>query len=1217
MMIKQIFLAGGSLLAAVSCLAAKTDDIASFAAADTGEGAEIKLAEALPMRIDPSFVVPRTALPETWRTRTTMTNFWPVIGASDLDVIRSEAKDLGGTVSVESGEMSFAIVGEKGEPIWTSGLMKVGETRRFSAAVSTYPIFTFSTRGTGSGSWTNLVYVRDKEGWSRSTREIDTMHPLATYRLEQIRGNRDWENPFVFERNRLARHASMMVYPTAEAAQKAVSRGESPYFRSLDGLWRACFVPSPDQSPTNFFQSAFDDSAWRLVTVPNTSELIGFGTPLFCAFGYWWMVDPPFVTRPPTNDKWTVAREPNGTVCYRRAFTVPTAWKERRVRLMFDGFGAAIYVWVNGRPVGYAEDGRPGAEFDVTDYVTSGENTLAVQVLRLCDGCYMEDQDYFRLSGLFRSVYLWSTPARHLEDFFVTTRRETSAEPYDGGLWRLDVAARVPDGCRLETALYERDSFVVCGGTSLAVKAPRLWNAETPNLYRLVLTLRDEQGRTLESIPQTVGFREVENRGACILVNGQPVKFNGVNRHELCPETGYALSDEQIERDFKILKQNNVNAIRLSHYPNGPRFYELANEYGFYVLDEANFESHGLSQHGWNGYCRRPGYHGVGGARNPAVDPRFRAAAMDRETGMVLRDRNQPCVVMWSLGNEIFVISDFFTAAYDALKALDPTRPVMNQRNGKKDLEDAMYARPRRLLDYACQKEVTRPFIPCEYEHTEGNSYGNLIDYGRVFWSSDCLQGGFLWDFADQDFPQKRDPKTVKPGQPDWRWAYGGDFGDEPGHGTGCCNGAFRADRTPSPGVPEFKFIYQDAHIVAADPSSGSFTITNRAFFTSLDKYELEWTCEDDGRETAGGSLGRLNVPPRGGATFSLPVPQVRPEARLRTWNFVWKAVEATRWCEKGFELARDQVVVKGSNRLVAALGSAKLSEVGDDVVVTSGEQVWRLSKTSGSVFSWKVSGREMLKSPIEPCFWRAPVSKERSALRQVRHQWETAGEKRKVTSLACRVNGLACEVDVGFSFPTAAETSASVRYRFDGRLSVDFTLRPKGLEPIMVSKGWMRPPEPVPPPIPRIGLTFRVGLEYDQVEWFGRGPHENYPGRTASAFFGRHTLKAAEFLFPYAKPQESGNRSDVYEATVRNAAGGGLRIWASREPLHFNVLSYTAAELERRQHQAELESCGDWIVHVDGFQRGVDGTGAGLHPEDELCAEGEYNFGFVMEVCR
>lgn len=1204
-----------ALMAGVVCHAAtKNDDLAAFAAADTGEGAEVKLADALAMRIDPSFVTPREALPEAWRGRTAMTNFFPVSGSGDLDVIRSEAKELGGVVSVETGELAFAITGEKGEPIWSSGPLKAGETRRFAANVQAFPIVTFSTRGTGAGVWTNLVYVRDKEGWPRPTREIDTMHPLATYRLDQIKDNRDWENPFVFARNRLERHATMMVYDSEEAARAARSRADSPYFLSLDGIWKAVFSPSPDRAPADFFRPSFDDSSWREVSVPNTSELIGFGTPLFCAFGYWWMVDPPFVTRPPTSERWTVAREPNGTVSYRRTFTVPAGWKGRDVRLMFDGFGAALYVWVNGEKVGYAEDGRPGAEFDITRYVKAGANTLAVQVMRLCDGCYMEDQDYFRLSGLFRSVYLWSTPARHLEDFFVTTRRAGPDERYEGGTWVVDVAAKAPDGCSLSAALYARDRLVVRGGTRLEVRAPRLWSAETPNLYKLVLTVKDAAGRVVEAIPQTVGFREVENRGASILVNGKPVKFNGVNRHELCPETGYALTDGLIERDFRLLKQNNVNAIRLSHYPNGPRFYELANEYGFYIVDEANFESHGLSQHGWNGYCRRKGYHGVGGARNPAVDPRFRAAAMDRESGMVLRDRNQPCVTMWSLGNEIFVISDFFTEAYDAIKTLDPTRPVMNQRNGKKDLEDAMYARPTRIVEYARQRDVTRPFIPCEYEHTEGNSYGNLIDYGRAFWSSDCLQGGFLWDFADQDFPQKRNQKDVKPGQPDWRWAYGGDFGDEPGHGTGCCNGAFRADRTPSPGVPEFKYIYQDAHVVASDAAKGTFVITNRAFFTSLAKYELNWTCEDDGRAVAQGSLGRMDVPPQGGATLALTVPPCGPDVRLRTWNFVWTTAEATRGCEKGFELARDQVVQRCAEQAAGARPDdgvpCELTDGPDAVRAVCGDQVWTVSRKSGLVTSWTVGGEERLRSPIEPCLWRAPVSKERSALDQVRKIWEKAGASCTVTSFEVAKPGV---VKVAFAVPTAGETTATAEYRFGKRLEVRFALRPKGLPPIRISKGWMKPLEPVPPPIPRIGMTFRVDRGFARAEWFGRGPHENYPGRTASAFFGRYALPLSDFLFPYAKPQESGSRGETYEARVTDGNGRDIRIEAVGRPFHFNVLAYTAEELERRAHQAELESCGDWIVHVDGFQRGVEGSGEGLHGDQELVAEGDYSFSFTL----
>lgn len=1210
------------------------DKMAGFAAALVDAGGAVQAGDVLPMRLDPSFVVPQTALPESWRGRTEMTNFYPVAGAGALDVIRSEAAAFGGVAEVTAGELTFALTAEDGRELWSSGPLKAGARARFAVDVKDQPLVTFRTRGTGTGAWRDLDFVRNRAEWPHSGREIDAMHPLATYRREQIVGNRDWENPLVFERNRLPRHAFAVAYETEAAARANWGRAASGRWLSLDGAWKALFTPHPDAAPAGFEQRAFDDAAWRSVLVPNTSEIVGMGTPLFCAFGYWWTVDPPFVTRPAPPD-WTVAKEPNGTVNYRRAFTVPEGWRNLRTILVFDGFGAAVRVWLNGREVGYAEDGRPGAEFDVTPHLQAGTNLLAVQVYRLCDGCYMEDQDYFRLSGLFRSVWLRAEHATHVADFTVVTRRATEAEPYAGGAWCADVRAVVAGargGETLTARLYDAQGKQVaeartpCGPAAgataalpLAVRAPALWNAETPNLYRLVLTLADREGRTLEAFGDRVGFREIAWGGATIRVNGAAVKFNGVNRHEIAPETGYTMTEALLRRDLDLLKRSNVNAIRLAHYPNDPRFYELADEYGFYVVDEANFESHGLSQHGWNGFRRRKFHHGLGGARNPAVDPRFRAAALDRETGMVLRDRNRPCVVMWSLGNEIFVTSDFFTEAYDALKALDPTRPVMNQRNGKKDVVDDMYAPPRRLLAYARGAGVDKPFIPCEYEHTEGNSYGNLMDYARAFWSSEVLQGGFLWDWADQDFPQKRDAKDVKPGQPAFRWAYGGDFGDRPGHGTGCCNGAVRADRTPSPGVPELSYIYQDAHVVASDPAHGVFTVTNRAYFTSLAKYGMRWTCEDDGRAVASGDLGRLDVPPQGGRTLRLPVPPPTPGARRRTWTFVWTAAADTAWCKAGFACARDQVVEPeqpGGLRVCATASTLRVEETPNTVRLrlAADAQTWTVSKTAGVVTGWTVGGEEMLRSPIEPYFWRAPVSKERDALEQVRGVWQEAGARREVRACAVRHDATAATVRVDFAFPTAGATTGRAVYRFDGMgLRVAFTLEPKGLKPIRVSKGWMRPPVPVPPPIPRIGMVFRTSPAFGHARWFGRGPHENYPGRTASAFFGRYARAAADFLFPYAKPQESGNRGDVYELAVTDGAGKGFAVTAPGRPLHVNLLAYTAEELERRRHQAELEPCGDLIVHLDGFQRGVDGSGAGLHADQELVAEGTYSFSFVL----
>jgi len=1126
---------------------------------------------------------------------------------SELCLLKGAATRFAGKVGVDDatdGRAEFVLYGDDKE-LWRSGVMKTGDpARAFDVSFAGVGLVRLVTEGDCNvrADWVETVFTLD--GW---------MKPCGTYNPAVFESRPEWENPRVFRVGAERPTATMSLFDSVKAARKAGAREESPYFLSLDGLWKFHWAPHPDQRPQNFHQPGFPAETWREIAVPGCVEVRGYGTPIYKNSGYTFKSDPPFVTREP-EPRYTMFSERNAVSSYRRTFAVPEAWKGRTVYLRFDGFASALYVWLNGERIGYAEDGRQGAEFDITSALQAGENTLAVEVYRLCDGSYMEDQDFWRLSGLYRPVYLWSAPKSHLRDYFVRTA--PAAAGVYAGVWNLSVAAALDgaaQGVSLEAELYPRsfeggfwDKPVARGRAlpdggalrlDLPVASPRLWSAERPDLYTLVLTLKDARGRVLEAIPQKVGFRQVEAKGGQLLVNGQPVLFKGVNRHEMDPDHGYAVPLARMIQDITLMKRNNINAVRTCHYPNDPRWYDLCDEYGLYVMDEANLETHGLSDT----------------PRNPVIDPEYRAAAMDRQKGMVERDKNHPSVVIWSLGNENNVDSDFFGQAYAWVKGRDPGRAVQNQRNGPRDFMDAMYARVRDLEAYGRRTDTTMPFILCEYSHAMGNSSGNLSDYWRVINAHRNLQGGFIWDFADQAFRKPIPSERVRHGSPAHFWAYGGDYGDFPNDDNFNCNGLFQADRRPTPQLNEARYCYQTVAVEASDVTRGLFTVKNRAFFTPLSDFVCRWTYEENGEVIAEGSLGRLEVPPQGEKQIALPLSMVRRPAyaaRVSTWNFVFETTRKTLWADPGFVVAREQVVVPAEPQPVPMEGMAgreevRLAEAEAEVTVTGAAFTARISKETGSLVSWKVAGEEQLLAPLEPNFWRAPTDNDRGNQMAARHAvWRQAAARREVREVVVRreVDGN-WHVVVALAYPSAGETVGTLDYTFTdgGQIRVTFKVQPKGKRL---------------PALPRVGMTLQIPVGYDRVTWLGRGPHENYADRKASAFFGRHALPAGEFFFPYVEPQETGNRADTSWVTFTDAAGRGIRVTGD-PTINFSVLPYTLAELSARKHPWELNPCGNWVVSLDYGQMGLageDSWGARPWPEVQLPPERAYSYGFVLE---
>ena len=786
----------------------------------------------------------------------------------------------------------------------------------------------------------------------------------------------DWENPQVVGRNKAPAHATLVPYQDAATALRG-DRDASAFFRLLNGDWAFAWSPNPAAAPDGFYADDFDAGGWDTIPVPSNWQLQGYGTPMYTNVQY------PF---PPDNMP-EVPKDDNPVGCYRTTFTVPAGWAGRRVFIVFDGVDSAFYLWVNGKEVGYSQDSRLPAEFDLTPYLRPGENTLAVRVYRWSDGSYLEDQDFWRLSGIYRDVYLYAAPAVHLRDVWVRT--ELDADYRDADLKvRVDVTAYAdgvtPDGYQVTATLYDAEQQRVAESVSripdepafsdarerhldltMPVAAPRQWSAEDPTLYTLLVTLTDAAGEVLEVQAYRVGFRKVEIRDGKILINGVPVYFRGANRHEHDPDTGHAVSVASMIEDILLMKRFNFNAVRTCHYPDDPRWYDLCDEYGLYVIDEANIESHGV----WD---------------EPSRDPAWLTAFMERGTRMVERDKNHPSVVIWSMGNESGHGPNHAALA-DWIHAHDPTRPVHYESAHDEpyvDMISTMYPDLERLVAMATAPGEERPFILCEYAHAMGNSPGNLKEYWEIIESYPRLCGAFVWDWVDQGLR-----RTTEEGEA-W-FAYGGDYGDTPHDGSFCINGVIFPDRTIHPCMWEFKRVYQPVEVEAVDLAAGRIEVVNKHFFTDLGYLDGAWTLTADGEVVQQGRLPRLTTPSgeREALTLPLTVPDVAPATELRlTLSFA--LAEAAAWAEAGHEVAWAQfampVAAPAAAPLdVAAMPALRLTEAAGEAVVEGGPLRLVVDKAAGTLSSLSYEGRELLVSGPTPNFWRAPTENDMGQWRE------------------------------------------------------------------------------------------------------------------------------------------------------------------------------------------------------------------------------------------
>lgn len=1002
----------------------------------------------------------------------------------------------------------------------------------------------------------------------------------------------DLENPAVFERNKEPPRATFTAYADEESALSEVPVA-SPFVRSLNGTWRFRWTRAPADRPADFFRPEFDDSAWDEIPVPSNWEVLGYGVPIYTNVPYPFFPDPPLVP-----DDW------NPVGSYRRTFTVPDSWRGMQVLLHFGSVKSAMYVWVNGQEVGYSQGSKVPAEFNITSFLTPGENTLAVEVYRFSDGAYLEGQDYWKISGIERDVALIAMPGVHVRDFEVSSGLDSRY--LDGELsvdvWVRNVLARPIRAHRVTLRLLDREgepvlarpletTFALDAGAedvvtlAARVTRPDRWTAETPNLYTLVVTLADEQSRVLQAIPTRVGFRTVELRDGTLRVNGVPVTLRGVNRHEHDPHTGRVMSGELMLRDIELMKTHHVNAVRTSHYPDDPRWYELTDRYGLYVVDEANIESHGM------------GY-------DPEVtlgnDPAWKAAHLDRAIRMVERDRNHPSVIIWSMGNEAGDGVNF-EAVSAWIHRADPSRPVQYERALRRphvDIYAPMYARIPHLLDYASEPR-DRPLILCEYAHAMGNSVGNLRDYWDVIEAHEQLQGGFIWDWVDQGLYAE-----TWQGEP--YWAYGGDFGPPgvPSDGNFLINGLVQPDRTPSPHFEEVRKVYEPVRVRPVDLRNGRLRIVNLHDFTDLAELAGSWELTADTREVlARGDLGFIELAPHDSLDIGLPLPPIDPAPGVEYYLRVeFRTREARPFRPAGWLASWEQFtlpVYLPSPPVDPAAGSSlRLSESADELRVQGDEFELSVDRGTGLLRSYRFRGAELITAGPAPNYWRAPTDNDYgNGMPRRQAMWRDASAFRVLEELvAGRAGPSEVRIEASFRVPHVRGTQR-LAYTILGTGDVLIT---SGFEPDSDASAAAALPD-----LPRFGLRMRVAGDLDRVTWYGRGPHENYRDRLASAAVGIYESTPDGLYFPYVRPQENGNRTETRWLAMRDERGLGLLV-IGRPTFDWSALPYTQDDLDEGprktgRHTFDLTRREFVSVNLDLAQMGVGGDNSwGARPMEK-----------------
>jgi len=999
--------------------------------------------------------------------------------------------------------------------------------------------------------------------------------------------NNDWEDQTVFQINREEPRAHFFPFESEALALKN-DKSLSNYFQSLNGAWKFHFAKDPAQKAVGFEETDHDVSSWENINVPGHWEMQGWSVPIYLDEEYPFPPDPPFVPH-----------DYNAVGSYVKTFELDENWNGRDIFIHFGGVRSAFYFWLNGEFIGYSQGSKTPAEFDITDKVITGDNRIAVQVYRFSDGSYLEGQDTWRVSGLERDVYLYAVPKTRISDLFVKAELNDDLK---SGYFSLDIDFLQDDETAEEMtikAVLTGSSEILFDSTAVVKKSILFeevidqinpWSAEYPYLYNLQINLINAQKEVIESLTQQVGFKRVEIINGNLLVNGKAIMFRGVNRHEWDPVRGRSITEEIMVKDIKLMKENNINAVRTSHYPNQKRWYELCNKYGLYVIDEANIEAHGMQFHE-NSYG------------HIANDPTWTAQWIDRGKRMVERDKNQPCIIMWSMGNEAGD-GENFVKLYDWIKSRDNTRPVAYQPAWYEDHTDVvfpMYKNIEFISEYA-EKKTDKPLILCEYAHAMGNSVGNLQDYWDAFEKYDALQGGFIWDWVDQVILKTDENGT------DY-WAYGGDFGDEFAENDSnfCANGLIAADRTINPHMHEVKKVYQPVQFEADKLSRGRIKVTNRYDFIDLNHLDFEWFIKGNDKIISSGKMGKLDLIAGESQKLTFSLSGIIPEQGVEYFLMIRaKTNQNHPLISKGHIVAWEQFQLPISRELTTTpLTDMPIIIMNTDAGIEVHGEAFSVifNSATGQIKQYIYNGIEIFINPIEANFWRAPNDNDLgNGMPKRTGLWKNVSDSLKTEVIRSEVkNGLA-HIEVKSSYLSINLNSVYKVYG-NGIINIDnkYSIADTSL-----------------PEIPRIGIKMSLLGDFDELAWFGRGPHESYSDRKTSAAVGLYHGSVWEQTFQYVRPQETGNKTDVRWMALSNGkiglmAKGAPTFDSSVHQYPYEDLDYVPKGQKHGKLDIQQKDQVDWLIDLK--QMGVGGDNSwGARPHDKYTlSPGNYDYSFML----
>ena len=1003
------------------------------------------------------------------------------------------------------------------------------------------------------------------------------------------------ENPDVIGINKLDARATFFPYNSIELAKEnQLSKAEN--YLLLNGTWQFNYCESPELKPDDFYKEDYDTSNWSTIKVPANWEVEGFGVPIYVNVLYPFQkgeLNPPDIPD---------GHNPVGS--YKRTFTVPNNWDGKDLFIHLGAVKSAFYIWINGKKVGYSQGSKLPAEFNVTNFVKSGNNSIALEVYRWSDGSYLECQDFWRISGIERDVYLYARPKVQLADYFAKAGLENN---YTDGVFDLtvdvnNIDAKTQKGTVVveisknnQTIYTSVSAYNIASNSSQTINfnksiaQVKTWSAEVPELYQLNIIIKDKKGHVLEAISRKIGFRTSEVKNGQYLVNGKPILFKGVNRHEHDPITGHVISKEDMLKDIKIFKEYNINAVRTCHYPNDPYFYELCDAYGIYVIDEANIESHGM------GYDLH---------RTLANNPKWLKAHLDRTERMVQRDKNHPSIVIWSLGNEAGNGYNFYNS-YLLAKKLDNSRPTQYERAAYEwntDLYVPMYETPEGVEAYAKNDKMTKPLVQCEYAHAMGNSMGGFKEYWDLFEKYDKLQGGFIWDYVDQGI------KTIKNGKE--IYAYGGDFGPEgtPSDNNFLNNGLVQPDRKPNPHIFEVRHIHQDVKFYENDLANGIIDLKNWYFFRDLSNYKLNWEILENGHVVETGTIDDIVTTPQSKKAMTIPFKtQLKNDVEyFLNVSAVLKADEPL--LKAGHVVAYEQFQLQEATTALPekATGAVSYKAAGDAIIVTGKAFEMTFDEKTGTLTNYTYNNKSLLKRGPQVNFWRAPNDNDYGAHTQKKYkEWKDAGKSEQVVTSIKQLSN--SELEISFT-----------RNLFEGDANLTETYLVNGNGAVKVTNA-LKAIEGDHSNFFKFGNTLVLPEDYKNITYYGKGPFEAYADRQHAAKVGLFKQTIAEQYFPYIRPQETGNKMEVRWASLTKDDGSGIK-FLSETPFHVSALNFSEDDLnsgeEKGQyHAGELDLQKDVFVNIDGFQQGLGSINSwGRLPlEQYLLPYKDYSYSYWM----